>query len=191
MKRQAANKILGVIGSPRKKGNTHVLVSKILEGAEKEGASTEILFLNDMNIRECDGCHVCWKGKQCSKKDDMNNIYAKIIKSDIIVFGTPVYWYGPTALMKCFIDRFVYFNCPENRSKIRGKFAVIAIPFEEENPKTADLLIKFFKQSLQYLEMKLIGKIIVPGVGNRGDILKKPDLLEYACELGKKLPLYK
>jgi multimeric flavodoxin WrbA len=191
MKRQAANKILGVIGSPRKKGNTHVLVSKILEGAEKEGASTEILFLNDMNIRECDGCHVCWKGKQCSKKDDMNKVYAKIIDSDIIVFGTPVYWYGPTALMKCFIDRFVYFNCPENRSKIRGKFAVIAIPFEEENPKTADLLIKFFKQSLQYLEMKLIGKIIVPGVGNRGDILKKTDRLEYACELGKRLSGYK
>jgi multimeric flavodoxin WrbA len=191
MKRQAANKILGVIGSPRKRGNTHVLVSKILEGAEKEGASTEILFLNDMNIRECDGCHICWKGKQCSKKDDMNKVYAKIIESDIIVFGTPVYWYGPTALMKCFIDRFVYFNCPENRSKIRGKFAVIAIPFEEENPKTADLLIKFFKQSLQYLEMKLIGKIIVPGVGNRGDILKKADRLEYACELGKRLPRYK
>jgi len=191
MKRQAANKILGVIGSPRKRGNTHALVSKILEGAEKEGATAEILFLNDMNIRECDGCHVCWKGKQCSKKDDMNNIYAKIIDSDIIVFGTPVYWYGPTALMKCFIDRFVYFNCPENRSKIRGKFAVIAIPFEEENPKTADLLIKFFKQSFQYLEMKLVGKIIVPGVGNRGDILKKADRLEYAYELGKRLPRYK
>jgi multimeric flavodoxin WrbA len=191
MKRQAANKILGVIGSPRKRGNTHALVSKILEGAEKEGATTEILFLNDMNIRECDGCHVCWKGRQCSKKDDMNNIYAKIIDSDIIVFGTPVYWYGPTALMKCFIDRFVYFNCPENRSKIRGKFAVIAIPFEEENPKTANLLIKFFKQSLQYLEMKLVGKIIVPGVGNKGDILKKADCLEYAYELGKRLPRYK
>lgn len=191
MKGQAANKILGVIGSPRKRGNTHALVSKILEGAEKEGASTEILFLNDMNIRECDGCHVCWKGKQCSKKDDMNNIYAKIIDSDIIVFGTPVYWYGPTALMKCFIDRFVYFNCPENRSKIRGKFAVIAIPFEEENPKTADLLIKFFKLSLQYLEMKLVGKIIVPGVGNKGDILKKADCLEYAYELWKRLPRYK
>ncbi len=188
MQGQAANKILGVIGSPRKRGNTYALVSKILEGAEKEGASTEILFLNDMNIRECDGCHVCWKGKQCSKKDDMNNIYAKIIDSDIIVFGTPVYWYGPTALMKCFIDRFVYFNCPENRSKIRGKSAVIAIPFEEENPKTADLLIKFFKKSLQYLEMKLVGKIIVPGVGNRGDILKKADRLEYAYELGKRLP---
>ncbi len=187
MKNYTANKILGVIGSPRKRGNTHILVSRILDGAEEEGAVTETLFLNDLNVLECDGCHACWKGKQCRKKDDMNNIYPKIIQSDIIIFGTPVYWYGPTALMKCFIDRFVYFNCPENRAKIRGKSAIIAIPFEEEDPKTADLLVKFFRKSLQYLEMKLNGKILVPGVGRRGDILEKADRLEEAYELGKKI----
>lgn len=187
MKRTTSNTILGVAGSPRKRGNTHTLVSRILEGAVAEGAAAETLFLGDLDIRECDGCHVCWKGRQCSKKDDMNKIYPKIIQSDIIVFGTPVYWYGPTALMKCFMDRFVYFNCPENRAKIRGKSAVIAVPFEEEDPKTADLLVKFFKKSLQYLEMKLIGKILVPGVGSRGDILRKPGSLEEGCELGRKL----
>ena len=173
------------------KGEIHMPWSLKYWRARKKKEPLQKFFFHDMNIRECDGCHVCWKGKQCSKKDDMNNIYAKIIDSDIIVFGTPVYWYGPTALMKCFIDRFVYFNCPENRSKIRGKFAVIAIPFEEENPKTADLLIKFFKLSLQYLEMKLAGKIIVPGVGNRGDILKKAYRLEYAYRTWKILPRYK
>ena len=127
-------KILGIMGSPRMNGNTHILVNKILKGAEDNGASTEIIFLKDMDIKECDGCHTCWKGKDCSKKDDMNNIYPKIIDSDVIVFGTPVYWYGPTALMKAFIDRFVYFNCEENRAKIRGKLAAVAVPFEEENP---------------------------------------------------------
>ena len=187
MRHRTANTILGVVGSPRKKGNTHTLVSRILEGATAEGAATEPLFLNDLDIRECDGCHICWKGRQCSKKDDMNDIYPKIIQSDIIVFGTPVYWYGPTALMKCFIDRFVYFNCPENRAAIKGKSAVIAVPFEEEDPKTAALLVKFFRKSLQYLEMKLIGKILVPGVGSRGDILKKPGSLEEGYELGRKL----
>lgn len=179
------------MGSPRKRGNTHILVSRILDGAEKEGALTEPLFLGDLNVRECDGCHLCWKGKQCSKKDDMTYVYPKIIESDIIIFGTPVYWYGPTALMKCFIDRFVYFNCPRNRAKIRGKSAVIAIPFEEEDPGTADLLVKFFKKSLQYLEIKLIGKILVPGVGSRGDVLKKADRLEEAYELGKRLARHK
>ena len=184
---KTTNKILGVIGSPRKKGNTHILVSTILDGAKVEGADTEIIFLNDLDIRECDGCYSCWKGRHCSKKDDMNVIYPKIIQSDIIIFGTPVYWYGPTALMKCFIDRFVYFNCPENRSKIRGKAAVLAIPFEEYNIKTADLLVRFFVKSLQYLEMKIIGKILCPGVSARGDILKREEVLRSGYQLGKRI----
>ena len=171
----------------RKKGNTHVLVSTILDGAKAEGTDIETLFLGDLDIRECDGCHSCWKGRHCSKKDDMNVIYPKIIQSDIIIFGTPVYWYGPTALMKCFIDRFVYFNCPENRAKIKGKSAVLAIPFEEDNIKTADLLIKFFVKSLGYLEMKIIAKILSPGVSARGDILKKEELLRRGFQLGKRI----
>lgn len=181
------NKILGVVGSPRKKGNTHILVSRILDGAKEEGAETEILFINDLDIRECDGCHNCWKGRRCSKKDDMNVIYPKIIESDVVIFGTPVYWYGPTALMKCFIDRFVYFNCPENRSKIKGKAAVLAVPFEEDNIKTADLLIRFFAKSLGYLEMKIIGKILSPGVSARGDILKREGVLKKGYQLGKRI----
>lgn len=184
---QAKTKILGVMGSPRKKGNTHILVSRILEGAEAAGANAEILFLGDLNIRECDGCYNCWKGRQCSKKDDMKGLYPKIVESDIIVFGTPVYWYGPTALMKCFIDRFVYFNCPENRAKIRDKSAVLAIPFEENSVKTADLLVKFFEKSLGYLEMKIIAKILSPGVSARGDILKKEGILRRGYQLGKRI----
>ena len=180
-------KFLGVVGSPRKKGNTHILVSKILEGAKKEGGRGEILFLDGWEIRECDGCHVCWKGKPCKMKDDMNRIYPKIIQSDVIIFGTPVYWYGPTALMKGFIDRFVYFNCPENRKKIRGKGAVIAVPFEEENLETAAPLVTFFEKSLQYLEMNLVGRVIVPGVTRKGEILGKEDRLREAFELGRKL----
>ena len=187
MKKGRTVRILGVIGSPGKQGNTHLLVSRILDGAREKGAKTEILFLGDVIIRECDGCYVCWKGKQCSKKDDMNKIYPKIIQSDVIVFGTPVYWYGPTALMKCFIDRFVFFNCPKNRAKIKGKSAVVAVPFEEENPKTAHLLVKFFEKSLAYLEMNLIGTIRVPGVSKRGDILAKKNYLEKGYRLGKRI----
>jgi multimeric flavodoxin WrbA len=181
------NKILGIVGSPRRNGNTHILVSKILEGAKDAGGKAELLFLKDMNIRDCDGCHACWKGKPCSKKDDMNGIYPKIIESDIIVFGTPVYWYGPTAIMKAFLDRFVYFNCSRNREKINGKAAVIAIPFEEENPEAADLLVRMFEKSLDYLEMNIAGKILAPGVTLRGEIVKKAGVLKEGYELGRSL----
>ena len=180
-------KILGVMGSPRKKGNTHILVSKILEGAKSEGAEGEILFLDDLTICECDGCHRCWKGKGCNKDDDMNGIYPQIMKSAGIIFGTPVYWYGPTALMKGFLDRFVYFNCPENRKMIKGKPAILAVPCEEEDPAAADLVKAMFEKSLRYLEMDLIGTIIVPGVTKRGEIIKKQARLEEAYNLGIRL----
>ena len=121
--------ILGVVGSPRRNGNTDVLVSHVLKGARAAGAQTETLYLGDLTIQECDGCHACWQGPVCPKRDDMDAVYPKIIASDAIIFGTPVYWYGPTALMKGLIDRFVYFNCPENRVKIRGKSAAIVVPF--------------------------------------------------------------
>jgi multimeric flavodoxin WrbA len=179
--------ILGVVGSPRRDGNTHVLVSRILEGAEEGGAMGDLLFLSDLDIQECDGCHNCWEGRECSKGDDMNDVYPKIIQSDVIVFGTPVYWYGPTALMKAFIDRFVYFNYPQNRARIRGTSAVVAVPFEEEDPQTAALLIAWFERCLQYLEMNLAATVIVPGVSRKGDILEKEERLREAYELGRRL----
>jgi len=180
-------RILTVMGSPRRNGNTHILVSKIADGARVRGAVVDELFLGDLTIRECDGCHACWKGKECSKNDDMRAIYPAIIQSDVIIFGTPVYWYGPTALMKAFIDRFVYFNCTENRQKIKGLSAVLAVPFEEDDPETARGVIEFFQKSLAYLEIKLLGQIIIPGVGEKGAILSKSRYLKQAWELGKKL----
>lgn len=180
---------LGVMGSPRKNGNTHILVSRILKGAQDAGAHTETILLDDYTINECNGCHVCWEGKECSKCDDMNNLYQKIIESDVIVFGTPVYWYGPTALMKAFLDRFVYFNCPENRQKIHGKSAVLVIPFEEDNPETAAPLEMMFKKSLHYLEIELIETILAPGVTRKGEVNEKQELLGKCYELGKELTL--
>jgi multimeric flavodoxin WrbA len=180
-------RVLGVIGSPRRNGNTHILVSRMLEGAADKGAAVEQLFLADLRILECDGCHACWKGKPCSQADDMAGAYARIAASDGLVLGTPVYWYGPTALMKGFIDRFVYFNCPENREQIRGKRVALAVPFEEEGVEAAELVVAFFKKSLQYLEMELVGQVLVPGVSRRGEIRGREDKLREGYELGQRL----
>ena len=187
MKAKKSN-VLGVVGSPRRNGNTHILVSRVLDGACEAGACTDLVFLGDLAIGECDGCHVCWRGKPCNKHDDMNDLYPRISDSDMIVFGTPVYWYGPTALMKAFLDRFVFFNCPENHEKIRGKSAVLAVPFEDNNPETAAPLVDMFTKSFRYLEMHLAGTLLVPGVGEKGDILRKAEVLERAFELGKNIP---
>ncbi len=180
-------KILAVVGSPRKGGNTDLLVSRIAEGAAAAGTQVEVVRLSEWQIRECDGCHACWTGRPCSKKDDMLALYPKIAASEAIVFGTPVYWYGPTALLKAFIDRFVYFNCEANRPMIRGKCAAVAIVLEETHEPTWRPVVEFFEKSLAYLEMKTAGTIIAPGVGKKGEILKHPERLEEAYRLGARL----
>jgi multimeric flavodoxin WrbA len=179
--------VLAVVGSPRKNGNTDILVSRITEAAKAGGAEVEIVRLGEFSIRECDGCHACWRGRDCSKDDDMRRLYPKIVAADALVLGTPVYWYGPTALMKAFIDRFVYFNCEANRARIRGKKAVAAVVLEEDNQAAWQPVVDFFTKSLGYLEMSLAGTIVVPGVGKKGAILAKTDRLEEAERLGRLL----
>ena len=178
------SRILGIVGSPRRGGNTDILVTEILKSAEQAGAESETIYLGDLTINECDGCHACWTGRDCTMFDDMNPLHHKIIESDLLVLGTPVYWYGPTGLMKCFIDRLVYFNCPENRTKIKGKKAVLAIPLEEEDSNVASLTVSLFEKILEYLEMSLAGTVIVPGVSAKGEVKNKSKALEKCHELG-------
>jgi multimeric flavodoxin WrbA len=184
MARTRSKTVVGIVGSPRRDGNTQVLVSEILAGARAAGATAESVFLADLTIRECDGCHACWRGAECSKADDMNALYPRLADSDVIVFGTPVYWYAPTALMKAFLDRFVYFNCSRHRPEVRGKRAILAVPFEETDPQAAALLVAIFEKSLAYLEMELTDTLLAPGAGRRGEVRDRPDLLARAREIG-------
>ena len=180
-------RILGVLGSPRKNGNTHGMLETMLAAAERAGAETDIVFLGDLVIGDCNGCHACWRGKECPRGDDMNGLYGRITESDAIVFGTPVYWYGPTAPMKAFLDRFVYFNCPEHRPLIKGKAAVLVAPWEESGREAAEPLVRMFELSVSYLEMRLAGTVLAPGVGAPGDILKHPGILASCRALGERL----
>jgi multimeric flavodoxin WrbA len=181
-------KVLGIVGSPRKNGNTHVLVSRILEGARANGADTETILLGDLNLQECNGCHACWKGSHaCSKHDDMITLYPKIMECDAIIFGTPVYWFGPTAIMKCFVDRFVYFNSPTTRKNVMNKVAVIVVPFEEKSQETSELVVQFFAKSLDYLQMRLIDKVLVPGVTKRGEVKTRKHVMDRCFRLGQTL----
>lgn len=180
-------KVLGLVGSPRREGNTHLLVSGVLDGAREKGAETKLVLLGELEIGECDGCHSCWKGRKCVREDDMCALYGDISASDVLVLGTPVYWYAPSALMKVFIDRLVYFNCTENREAVRGKRAVIAVPFEEKDRRAAAPVVGFFKKVLSYLEMELFARIVVPGVSERGEVLRKAAVMRKARAVGRSL----
>jgi len=105
-------KVVGICGSPRK-GNTEWMLRKLLEGAAKAGAETELILLREKDIRWCDGCLGCEAGgKQrrgiCRIQDDMQHIYPKLVEADGLALGTPVYFEMLSGLLKNFLDR----TCP-------------------------------------------------------------------------------
>ncbi|HID93221.1 MAG TPA: flavodoxin family protein, partial [bacterium (Candidatus Stahlbacteria)] len=98
-------KVLGIVGSPRKGGNTDTLVREVLKGANSKGAETEKVYLGDLNIRPCDACGLCSENGKCVVKDDFQLIFQKIKESDGVVLGSPIYCSTVTAQTKALIDR--------------------------------------------------------------------------------------
>lgn len=181
-------KITAILGSPRANGNTDILAEKILSGAAESGWETETIPLRKLKMSLCNGCEMCWKnGSPCIHKDDIIALYDKIAGSDVLVFATPVYWYAPTSLMKILMDRMVPFNRPQGRPLITGKGAILVTAYEEEGPEPVEPLLQMFKLSLNYLNLKYLGKVVVDGVGSKGAVLNKPQELEHAYQIGRNL----
>ena len=90
-------KVLGVSCSPRKGGNTEILLQQALAGAGERGAETELVTIFDKEIKPCDGCYACQKTGKCHIKDDMQSIYDRLLAADGIIWGTPVYYFGVAA----------------------------------------------------------------------------------------------
>lgn len=124
-------KIIGVSGSPRR-GNTEWMLNKLLETAARNGAEVEILLLRKMNVRTCLGCMACDEGGRerkgiCKIKDDMAEVFPKLLAADTIVLATPVYFDMLSGLLKNFLDR----TCPI-WPKLKGK-RVAGLAVAEEN----------------------------------------------------------
>jgi multimeric flavodoxin WrbA/protein-tyrosine-phosphatase len=99
--------VLGLQGSPRKKGNTNFLLSAFMGEVETRGVETQIINVCEKNIKPCIGCGNCEKKGFCSIKDDdmTNEIFALLRRADVVVIATPIYFYNATAQMKLLIDR--------------------------------------------------------------------------------------
>ncbi|MFC1914259.1 flavodoxin family protein [Chloroflexota bacterium] len=118
-------KIVAIVCSPRKGGNTEILAREVLDSASKFGAETEIININDKNIKPCDGCESCEVTRKCHIDDDMQEIYSKLFQSDGIIFASPVYFWGITAQGKAVIDRtFVFKKHKALRNKVAGSIVV-------------------------------------------------------------------
>ena len=99
-------KIEILIGSPRKRGNTAIMIGMLNDGLDTERYTSDIKYLYDFDIKPCVDCRGCKKDKkECILEDDMSKIYPDLEEAKIIIIGTPIYWFGPSAKMKLLLDR--------------------------------------------------------------------------------------
>jgi multimeric flavodoxin WrbA len=120
-----AMKILGITCSPRKNGNTEILMKQVLEAAGMEGCETEIFRMSEHEVAPCDACQTCFETGECIIKDDMQQLYAMLESADGIILGTPVYFGSVSAQGKAVMDRM--FSLLQRRAlkdKIAGALVV-------------------------------------------------------------------
>lgn len=173
-------KILGLVGSPRKASNTDLLVDSILEGAKENKHNVEKFYLYNIDIKPCVDCKACKKGSfQCVLADGMSELYPKLEEADVIVFGTPLYWYGPSAKMKLLLDRLRPFIASKG---LKGKKAVLVVP-SEEGPEACNLTVEMFRLSCKYLEMDL-DNVLLPKASERAEVRTQPQTLKEAHGIG-------
>ena len=176
-------KILAFIGSPRKGGNTDILVDEMMKSAQIAGHTSEKIYLYDQEISPCIDCRKCKKDELvCVIDDDMQAIYPKIDDADLLVYGTPNYWYGPSANMKLLMDRMRPYGA---NKKLKGKKAVVISP-AGEGPSACGPLVEMFRKSIEYLGMAYKGEVLGTAY-DRGEIKNDNIAMKAAYDLGTSL----
>jgi multimeric flavodoxin WrbA len=170
-------KILGLVASPRKNGSTSKMVNYILEGADSSGSETEIIYLNDLKYRDCQGCYGCNNSFRCVLKDDLTRVYDAINKADEIVIGSPVYMWEGTGLFKNFIDRLLpYYNMKHKQGNVNKK-VTFAYSQGSEDVKENEVYFKLMEVVIERLGFISKGTLISPNNFDRGDINKNIKLV--------------
>jgi len=113
-------KVIGIVGSPRKNGNTELLTKHTLQSISEEGVDTELIRLAGLEIKPCNACMACKEQESCSIKDDLFPIYLRMKEADGIILASPVYYSSATALIKALMER-VGFIANWNGEPFHGK----------------------------------------------------------------------
>ncbi len=186
-------KVLGIMGSPRIKSNTDLLLEEALKGAQSQQAEVEKLVVDKMKITPCREYYGCLKDGNCVIRDDMDIIYPKLLEADGIIVASPIFFYGVTAQLKALIDRcqalwarrYVLKTMPESGKK--GAFIAVGATKGKQLFEGSILTIKYFFQAFG---VEYSDELLARGVDKKGEIKEHPDMLKEAFELGKRLAQY-
>lgn len=186
-------RILGVSGSPRRGGNSDLILDHILKGA---GMDSEIIYLSEIEFSSCVGCEQCRKDRICTRfEDDFTTFYEVIREAEGLALVSPVYNYNITSWMKAFIDRlYCFYNFDDeqprgwsSRFADQDRAAALAIVAEQVSEEDLGVAMEALRMPINALGYQLAGELQVLGKFEAGIVGKDPDVLKQCIELGRKL----
>jgi multimeric flavodoxin WrbA len=183
-------KVLGIMGSPRIKSNTDLLLDEALKGAKNQGAEVEKIVVDKLKIAPCKEYLGCFKDGNCVIRDDMDDIYPKLLEADAVIIASPMFFYGLSAQAKALIDRcqalwarkhILKQSLPDGGRK--GAFIAVGATKGKRLFEGAIMTVKYFFEAIG---VEYADELLVRGVDTRGEIKEHPTVLSDAFELGKR-----
>ncbi len=186
-------RVLGLAGSPRRGGNSEILLTEALEGAAEAGAETELVRAADYRVAGCIACNGCFQTGRCVVEDQYQDIYERLLDCDLLLVGTPVFFMNVPSQLKAVIDRtqclwarryVLKAAAVEDGRTRRGGLIVVGGSKSEKMFEAVTLTIHYFFDAL---DMTLAETLLVNEVDERGAIRRHPDLVAEARQLGRRL----
>jgi len=186
-------KVIAFLGSPRKDGNTDLLLKEAVMGIESSGMAVRTFSLNLMNIKPCQNCGGCDETGECIINDDMNEIYPEIRTADRIILASPIFFFTVSAQTKILIDRCQSFWCEKYLLKKpisggeygrKGLLLLAGGMKKEIGLQCSEATVKAFFRTISVPVHNTLGYL---GTDAKGAILEHPTALKEAFEAGRKL----
>ena len=176
-------RILVLQGSPNANGSTAMLAHKFAAGAREAGHDVDIVDVASLDVAPCAGCVACGYGGPCAQYDGFDELREQILASDMLVFATPLYYYGMSAQLKMVVDRFCAFNSSLNSRRLKSALLTVAWNADDW---TFDALTAHYKTLVRYIRLRDMGMVLGYGCGTTG-MTRSSSYPEAAYRLGKGL----
>ncbi len=185
-------KVLGILGSPRREGNTEILLDEALRGASDHGGLCEKIVLRDLKITPCLEIYKCAEDGVCAIQDEMQGLFPKIIQAERLLLASPIFFYSVPALAKAMIDRCQSLWAKKYILKLpvspiaerKGAFISVAATRGKKLFDGVRLTVKYFFDAI---DVAYSDELFVRGADEKGEVRDQPEALKAAYDLGQRL----
>ena len=180
-------KVLVITGSPRKGGNSDILASSFADGVLEKG--NEVMRF-DAGLKKIAGCNACCRcgenGKTCAIDDDFSGVQKMLETADVLVFVSPLYWFGISSQLKALIDRIHAYSV-HGGTRLPAKESALIMCGETDDPNDFNGAVETYRNMGKYLQWEDKGVLLIGEVNKKGDVLNAPRALDSAKELGRSI----